>query len=99
MQRPRLSACVRACVRVSACRGADSVPYSVGSTWVQVSPGAGGQDTFEVVDSDETVLATATGYPPASPSAATLFFYGVAETGTSAKLLNDAPEALERDHG
>eukprot|EP01047_Picozoa_sp_COSAG01_P099005 COSAG01_NODE_29104_length_645_cov_0.992674_1_plen_77_part_00 len=76
------------------------MPYSVGSNWVQVSPGAGGQDTFEVVGSaDETVLATVTGYPPASPSAATLFFYGVAETGTSAKLLNDAPEALERDHG
>ena len=44
-----MRACVRACVRVSACRGADSVPYSVGSKWVRVSRGAGGQVTFEVV--------------------------------------------------
>jgi hypothetical protein len=36
--------------------------------------------------------ATATGTPPMSPAASTVFFYGTAKYGLQAKLVNDAPE-------
>jgi len=53
----------------------------------------GGPVTFSVLDSStEAHLATVTGSPPTSPGAATLYLYGVEVTGTSAKLLSDAPE-------
>ena len=66
--------------------------YSLGSDWVEV-PSAG-TVTFAVVGTDGAELADATGIPPLSPRAATVFFYGVSGTGLSAKLLSDAPEAL-----
>ena len=66
------------------------VKYSLGSTWVQLKPG---QDTFHVVDAaGSPTLATVTGTPPLSPSAATVFLYGTKVYGLAAKLLNDAPE-------
>eukprot|EP01051_Picozoa_sp_SAG22_P013437 SAG22_NODE_1504_length_4277_cov_4.550503_3_plen_432_part_00 len=69
----------------------DGVKYSLGSSWVQVP--TAGQDTFTVLDgSASTPLAAVTGSPPLSPSAATLYLFGVEQTGTAAKLLSDAPE-------
>lgn len=69
----------------------DGVKYSLGSEWVQVP--TAGQDTFTVLGGTATTpLATVVGSPPLSPSAATVFLYGVAQTGTAAKLLSDAPE-------
>ena len=72
------------------CRGVQGVKFSVGSAWVPVPAG---QETFEILDSaTQAQLATATGSPPRSPGAATLYLYGVELTGTAAKLLSDAPE-------
>ena len=53
-----------------------------------VQPEAVCQDTF-VVSPPGTVV---TGTPPASPSAATVFFFGTQKYGYTAKLLADAPE-------
>ena len=67
--------------------------YSLGSAWGQVPPG---QATFTVAaDGSTQALATVTGTPPLSPSAATVFFYGTAKYGLVAKLLDDAPEQSE----
>ena len=69
---------------------AQGVKFSVGSAWVPVPAG---QETFQILDSaTQAQLATATGSPPRSPGAATLYLYGVELTGTAAKLLSDAPE-------
>lgn len=77
--------------RLLPIRGVEDIKFSVGSEWVPVP--AEGQQVFEVIDSaTQTQLATVTAAPPRSPGAATLYLYGVALTGTSAKLLSDAPE-------
>jgi hypothetical protein len=67
------------------------VKYADSSAWVPVPTG---QDTFTILAGDGKGLATATGTPPLSPSAATVYFYGTTQYGVFAKLLNDAPEQL-----
>lgn len=68
------------------------VKYADSSTWVPVPTG---QDTFTILTGGGGKgLATVTGTPPLSPSAATVYFYGTTQYGLFAKLLNDAPEQL-----
>lgn len=56
---------------------------------------AAGPVEFDILDSaTQARLATVTGSPPLSPSAATVYLYGVDLTGTAAKLLSDAPEVF-----
>ena len=67
-----------------------SIHYADSSAWVQVPTG---QLTFSVSDGGGgKALSTATGTPPLSPSAATVFFYGTQSYGLYSKLLDDAPE-------
>jgi hypothetical protein len=79
-------------MRVNGKPIAAGVKYGDSSTWVPVPTG---QDTFTILaGGGGKELATATGTPPLSPSAATLFFYGTTQYGLFAKLLDDAPEQL-----